>query len=103
MCGIAIVLHKLGLFQKVIRDRILILRLPANVNYESFLAEPFRKYFDENHLISMESIENGASQELIFSVVLRRNAEPSVLIQELQSLNGGRKVSMVLGQQELDL
>jgi hypothetical protein len=103
MIGIIVMLHKLGLFRKVLRERILIVRVPAATQAESFFEEVFRKYLDEQHLISVESVDDERQQELIYSVVLQRRSDPTDLLADLRKLNGNQKVSLVIGQQELDL
>ncbi len=98
-----IVMDKLNLFAKVIRERILIVRLPEGTNYEETLAELFDKRLSSYNLISVETVRKGTLQELIYSVVLRRKVDPTRLLEEIRAANGDNKVSLVLGQQEIDL
>ena len=63
----------------------------------------FSRYLDDSSLISMESVGGGTLQELVYSVVLKRNAEPRRLLDSLRHVNENQKVSLVLGQQEVDL
>ena len=51
----------------------------------------------------MESVGGGSLQELVYSVVLKRNAEPRQLIETLRGVNENQKVSLILGHQEVDL
>ncbi len=103
LCAVVLLLSKLSLFEKVMRERILIVRLDANADYEKLLSETFRNHLDESHLISVESVDEQNAQELIYSVTLKRRTEPTKLLSDLRELNENRKVSLVLGQQELDL
>lgn len=103
LIGTVILLEKLSLFEKVLRERILIVRVGTEANFEELFAEAFRKHLDESHLISVESVEDQHQEELIYSVVLNRSANPASFLSELRGLNGNKKVSLVLGQQELDL
>jgi hypothetical protein len=96
-------LQKLNLFAKVIRERILIVRLPHDADYEKTFAAVFRKFLDEFSLISMETVGEAQYQEAIYSVVLRPGAEPSRFLEAVRDVNGNNKVSLVLGQQEIDL
>ena len=45
----------------------------------------------------------GALQELVYSVVLKQSTEPRKLIEGVRQVNENQKVSLVLGQQEVDL
>jgi hypothetical protein len=103
LIGVIVLLHRLSLFRKVIRERILIVRVGAAEKPEEVFAEMFRRHLDEHHLISVESVDDERLQELIYSVVLRRRAEPAQLLADLRAVNGNQKVSLVIGQQELDL
>ena len=96
-------LQKLNLFAKVIRERILIVRLPHDADYEKTFAGVFGKFLDEFSLISMETVGEAQYQEAIYSVVLRPGAEPSRFLEAVREVNGNNKVSLVLGQQEIDL
>ena len=101
--AVILALQKLNLFAKVIRERILIVRLPHDADYEATFAEVFRKFLDEFSLISMETVGEAQYQEAIYSVVLRPGAEPGRFLEAVREVNGNNKVSLVLGQQEIDL
>ena len=90
-------------FAKVIRERILIVRLPHDADYEETFAEVFRKYLDEFSLISLETVSEAQFQEAIYSVVLKPGADPPEFLEAVRAVNGNNKVSLVLGQQEIDL
>ncbi|MBN1611339.1 MAG: DUF4956 domain-containing protein [Polyangiaceae bacterium] len=96
-------LQKLNLFAKVIRERILIVRLPHDADYEKTFSGVFQEFLDEFSLISMETVGEAQYQEAIYSVVLRPGAEPSRFLEAVREVNGNNKVSLVLGQQEIDL
>jgi uncharacterized membrane protein YhiD involved in acid resistance len=101
--GAMILMTKLGMFAKVIRERILIVRLPAGAKAEETFQEVFGRSLDEFHVISLETVQAGSLQELVYSVVLKRRVEPNVFLEDLRRVNGNNKVSLVLGQQEIDL
>jgi hypothetical protein len=103
LSGATILMNKLNLFAKVIRERILIVRVPSQNDYEQTFADVFRKYLDEFSLISMETVGEDEFQEAVYSVVLKPSAEPDRFIEAVREVNGHNKVSLVLGQQEIDL
>ena len=51
----------------------------------------------------MESVASGTLLELVYSVVLKASTEPTLMLQNLRQVNENQKVSLVLGQQEVDL
>jgi uncharacterized membrane protein YhiD involved in acid resistance len=98
-----VVMNRLNLFAKIIRERILIVRMPEGINYEETLAELFDRRLESYNLISVETVREATLKELIYSVVLRQRVDPARLLDEIRAVNGNNKVSLVLGQQEIDL
>jgi uncharacterized membrane protein YhiD involved in acid resistance len=103
LCAVILILFRANLFGKAQSSRILCVRLPADRDHEGALAPVFSRYLDDSSLISMESVGGGSLQELVYSVVLKRNTEPRRLIESLRGVNENQKVSLILGQQEVDL
>jgi uncharacterized membrane protein YhiD involved in acid resistance len=103
LCTVILVLFRANLFGKAQSSRILCVRLPADRDHEGALSPVFSRYLEDQSLISMESVGGGSLQELVYSVVLKRNTEPRRLIETLRGVNENQKVSLVLGQQEVDL
>ena len=103
LSGAIVAMDKLNLFAKVVRERILIVRLPSDADYEQTLADVFHRYLESFSLISIETIGELERQEAIYSIVLRVNVEPNTFLEAVRSVNGNNKVSLVLGQQEIDL
>jgi len=98
-----IIMNRLNLFAKVIKERILIVRIPHDANYEDLFAEVFDNNLASFNLISVETVREATLQEVIYSVVLKRGAEPARFLEDIRSVNDNNKVSLVLGQQEIDL
>jgi hypothetical protein len=103
LSGTVILLTKLNLFAKVIRERILIVRVPSELKYDEVFPEVFRKHLDEFNLISLETVGEGLYQEAVYSVVLKPRVETGRFIEAVREANGNNKVTLVLGQQEIDL
>lgn len=103
LSGAVVLMDKLNLFAKVIRERILIVRIPSSTDYKEIFGSVFAKYLDEFSLISIETVAEAEYQEAIYSVVLKPRAAPNEFIEAVGEVNGHNKVSLVLGQQEIDL
>jgi uncharacterized membrane protein YhiD involved in acid resistance len=103
LCAVIILLCQANLFGKANASRILCVRLPGDRDHESALQPVFSRYLDESNLISLESVGGGTLQELVYSVVLKASTEPRKLIETLRTVNENQKVSLVLGQQDIDL
>lgn len=103
LTAVVVLMHRLGAFAKVIRDRILIVRVPAASDLAELFAEVYRKHLDEWALISVESVGGEELQEAIYSVVLKRKVDPSKFLDDVRAVNGNQKASLLLGQHEVDL
>jgi uncharacterized membrane protein YhiD involved in acid resistance len=103
LCLVILALYQANLFGKANTSRILCVRLPADRDHEHELQPVLAKYLEDSSLISMESVANGTLQELVYSVVLKSSTEPRKFIDNLLKVNEHQKVSLVLGQQEVDL
>ena len=103
LCTVILFLFRANMFGKAQSSRILCLRMPTDRDHEGALAPVFSRYLDDSALISMESVGGGGLQELVYSVVLKRSTEPRRLLENLRQVNENQKVSLVLGQQEVDL
>jgi uncharacterized membrane protein YhiD involved in acid resistance len=103
MVGTVLLLQKLNMFAKVLRERILIVRVPVGADYEKTFATVFHDYLEEFNLISMETVGEAEYQEAVYSVVLKPSKEPNKFLDAIREVNGHMKASLVLGQQEIDL
>ena len=98
-----IALSKLNMFAKEVTERILRIRFPVDRDYETVFEAPFRKYLDEHRVISLETVRAGVLQEVVFSVSLKKNVRPGDLLEAIRACNDNQKVTLVLGQEEVDI
>jgi uncharacterized membrane protein YhiD involved in acid resistance len=103
LCAMIVVLHKLDLFSKRVVERILRVRLAADLDYEVVFEPVFDRLLGEWRLISMETVTAGMLQEVVYSVVLKEDVGPQKLIEALREVNGNNKVTLIVGQQEVDV
>ncbi|HMI87071.1 MAG TPA: DUF4956 domain-containing protein [Polyangiaceae bacterium] len=103
LCGFVVGLYKLNVFAKDVRERILRVQLPANLNHESALENPLREHADEHRIIALETVRAGTLNEVVYSVVLKRNTSTQSLLDSIRSRNDNHKVTLILGQQEVDI
>ncbi len=103
LSAFVVVLYKFNLFAKEVRERILRIQLPVDRDYEKAFEDPFREFLDEFRIISVETVRAGVLQEVVYSVVLRKKVEPRKLLEAVRQKNDNQKVTLVLGQQEIDI
>ena len=103
LTAFVVALFKFNMFAKEVRERILRIQLPVDRDHEEAFEEPFRKHLDEHRIISLETVRAGVLQEVVYSVVLKKGATPRELIEAIRARNDNQKVTLVLGQQEVDI
>jgi len=96
-------LYKLNIFAKDVRERILRVQLPAGLNHEAALENPLREHVDEHRIIALETVRAGTLNEVVYSVVLKRDASTQSLLDSIRLRNDNHKVTLILGQQEVDI
>ena len=103
LSAFTIALGKFNMFAKEVTERILRIRVPVDRDYDTAFEAPFRKYLDDYRLISLETVRAGLLQEVVFSVNLKPGTHPSELLEAIRQCNDNQKVTLVLGQEEVDL
>ena len=94
---------RFSLFAKEITERVLRVRFPVDRDFETAFEVPFKAHLDEYRVISLETVRAGVLQEVVLSVVLKRSTTPTALLEALRAVNDNNKVTLVIGQQSVDL
>lgn len=102
LSAMTMVLYRFNLFDKQVRERILRVQFPVATS-EKALEEPLRKHLDEHNLIALETVRAGTLNEAVYSVVLKRSSSAHALLESLRARNENHKVTLILGQQEVDM
>jgi uncharacterized membrane protein YhiD involved in acid resistance len=103
VAGFMIALFKMDVFAREINDRIMMIQVPDKFDYERSFDNVFRKHFNDVSLISMESIRNENLVELVYSVSIKKRFQAENFLDEARRLNDNNKVTLIEGQQQLDL
>jgi hypothetical protein len=103
LCLFQLGLYKFNVFAKEVRERILRVQLPNNLNHEDALDEPFRQHTEEHHIIAIETVRAGTLNEVVYSIVMKQKASTQALLDSIRSRNDNHKVTLILGQQEVDI
>lgn len=97
-----VIMYKFNLFAMEIRERILRVRLPSNLDTAIF-EEVFRRYLKSYSIISIETVSAGTLQEIVYTIVMKAATKPEELLDSIRGLNGNNKVTLIVGMQEIDL
>jgi hypothetical protein len=63
----------------------------------------FNKTFHDHYLISMESLPGSGNLQLAYSTTIHGKFESGKFLKAVRALNGDKKVSLIEGQQQIDL
>jgi len=103
ICGFILLMYKMNLFAKEIRERILMIQVPEDFPYDAAFDDVFKKYFSDTSLVSMETVIKGELIELIYSVTMKGRFRSQDFLKERKSVNHDHKVTLIEGQQQVDL
>lgn len=103
LAAVLIVLFKFDAFAQRVSERLLRIQMRIEHDPASVLEPVFRRLLEENRLISVETVDAGRRQELVYSVVLKRGTEPQALLDAIRKETDEGKVALIVGQQEVDL
>jgi uncharacterized membrane protein YhiD involved in acid resistance len=93
----------LNLFAKDVREQILKIRIPADMQPESLFSGIFNQYLNRYNLIAVETVQAGMLTELVYGIELKKQDRSQDFMEELRKLNHNNKVSLISGHHEVDL
>jgi uncharacterized membrane protein YhiD involved in acid resistance len=97
------VMHYFNFFARTVRERILLVEVPPEGDAEAIFGELFNKTFTEHYLISMESMPGSGNLQFTYSTTIHGKFDSGKFLHQIRALNGERKVSLIEGQQQIDL
>ena len=103
ICTFILVMNKMNLFAKEIKERILMIQVPDNFAYETAFEDIFRKHFRDASLISMETVVKGELLEMVYSVTMKAKFHLEEFMKDIRKANHNQKVTLIEGQQQVDL
>jgi len=103
ICLIIMMMDRFNWFALDIRSQIIKVQLDPQVDPDTALEPALVSHTDRSDLVSVESIRGGALTEVIYSVVLKKSASPTALVNDLRERSGGQKVTLLTGYDRSDL
>ncbi|MDX2054651.1 MAG: DUF4956 domain-containing protein [Polyangiaceae bacterium] len=103
LAAVIVFMYKVDAFARPVSERLLRLRMPVEKDPERTLEAVFRSLLEEHRLVSVETVEQGSQQEIVYSVVLKKSTAPEALLDAIRKETNNGKVSLIVGQQEVDL
>jgi uncharacterized membrane protein YhiD involved in acid resistance len=96
-------LHKLQIGAMPSSEMLFKAQLPEGSDYAKLFADVFQRLLSEHSLLSIETIQGGSKLELVYSIQARKGVRENELLEELRKAAGGGKVTLLVGQQNVNV
>jgi len=102
-CFMAYALTRFEIGSTTRREQLLKIIVPAGLDYQTAFNELFYRALREHALLSVETLRDGAALELVFSIELKSGIDQAGFLGELRQLNRGERVTLLTGQENIDV
>lgn len=103
MCAMVYFLSRFEIGSTVNREQLLKLQVPASLDPHTAFNDVFFRHTRDNALLSLETLRDGSVLELIYSVELKPGAAETGFLDEIRTVTGGGKVTLLTGQENIDV
>jgi len=100
---IAYALSRFGIGTTSRREQLLKVHAPATLDYHDAFNQLFYRDLREHHMLSLETLRDGAQVELVYSVEFKARVDELGFMGELRKITGGGKVALLTGQESIDV
>ncbi|HEY2805217.1 MAG TPA: DUF4956 domain-containing protein [Gemmatimonadales bacterium] len=85
------------------REVLLKLAVPASLDYHTAFNDVFYRALREQALLSVETLREGATLELVYSIEFKAGADEGNFLDEMRRLTQGGRVVLLTGQENIDV
>ena len=85
------------------REVLLKLHVPATLDYGTAFKDIFYRTLREYALLSVETVREGATLELVYSIEIKTGADEGGFLAALREVTQGGKVVLLTGQENIDV
>jgi uncharacterized membrane protein YhiD involved in acid resistance len=95
--GMVYFLHRFNIGAANAREVLVKVHLPEFMDYRTAFDDVFYRYLQEHSLLSVETIRDGSTLELVYSVQFRKGISEVKFLEELRTVTSDGKVSLLTG------
>lgn len=96
-CFMAYALTRFDIAAATRREQLVKLVVPAGFDYQTAFNELFYRALREHSLLSVETLGDTGMIELVYAVELKKGASDAALLNDLRTISGGGKVTLLTG------
>lgn len=100
---VVMVMHRFDWFALDVQRQVVKVQLPPDADPETTIGDVLLRHTSECTMVSLETIRGGALVEAVYTVRLRKNRKPAVLIAALRERTSGQRVTVLTGYDQTDL
>jgi len=97
VCGIVLLLDRLGYGEVRNSAKVLKVLIPENLNYEGLFDDIFQEFLDSFNLVRVQTTNLGTMFELVYSIRGKKDYDEKALVDLIRSRNGNLRVTVLLG------
>ncbi len=103
ICLVILIMVKFNFFALHNVSQILKIQVANDAHIDNMFDDLFLKYTKESDLISIDTVRSGTLTELIYSVVIKKEAQRQEFINAVRERSGNERVSLITGYDTTDL
>jgi Domain of unknown function (DUF4956) len=103
ICLVVLIMVKFNFFALNNVSQILKIQVANDTHVEGMFDDLFLRYTKESDLISIDTVRSGTATELIYSVVVKKDAQRQEFINSIRERTGNERVSLITGYDTTDL
>jgi uncharacterized membrane protein YhiD involved in acid resistance len=85
------------------REVLLKVHVPEGADYHRIFDEVFVRHLRDHSLLSVETVRDGDTLEVVYSVELKRSSDEREFLDQVRGVTGNGKVALLPGQQNITI
>lgn len=103
ICLVILLMNRFNWFSLDVQRQLVKVQVPPELEYHQRVEDVLVRHCSEFELVSTETARSGALVELNFTVQLKKGNTSAQLIEALNAVNAGQRVSVLTGYDQTDL
>jgi uncharacterized membrane protein YhiD involved in acid resistance len=99
ICPMIYFLHRFQIGAVTTREVIVKIQVAENIDHSRVFEPVFARFLDRQNLLSMETIRGGTLLEVAFMVVFKKGVREAEFLDQLRTVNGNQKVTILTGRE----
>ncbi len=103
LSGIVLAMHHMDFGAREAKEIMLRIQIPSSIDHETTIHKVLKKTVNSFAIVSIDALGKDQMKELLYVIEPKRKLEPEYIISEISKIDKETKVSVILGQDSVDL